>query len=88
MDGNIAMNHLVESEREKRQFKLKITELEHQMKMEKDPARAKLIEEHIKELKKLDEETQKKNLEIARANVMLLEANMKLRVGSHIINNF
>ncbi|EDW93811.1 uncharacterized protein LOC6533374 [Drosophila yakuba] len=88
MDGNIAMNHLVESEREKRQFKLKITELEHQMKMEKDPARAKLIEEHIKELKKLDEETQKSNLEIARANVMLLKANMKFRVGYHIINNF
>ncbi|EDW40625.1 GM19392 [Drosophila sechellia] len=39
MEGVIAMNHLVESDKEKRQFKLKIMELEHEMRMEKDPAR-------------------------------------------------
>ncbi|EDV50420.1 uncharacterized protein LOC6543608 [Drosophila erecta] len=88
MDATIAMNHLVESDKEKRQFKLKITELEHEMKMEKDPARAKLIEEHIEKLKKLDEENQKRNLEITKANAILLRSNMNFRVASHIINNF
>nr|AAN71614.1 RH61042p [Drosophila melanogaster] len=87
MDGAIAMNHVVESDKKKRQFKLKIMELEHEMRMEKDPARAKMIEEHIEKLKKLDEENQKRNLEIAKANVMLMTANTKFRVGYHIINN-
>ncbi|XP_033157966.1 uncharacterized protein LOC117139621 [Drosophila mauritiana] len=88
MDGVIAMNHVVESDKEKRQFKLKIMELEHEMRMEKDPARAKMIEEHIGKLKKLDEENQKRNLEIAKVNVMLMTSNMKYRVASNIINNF
>ncbi|XP_043649567.1 uncharacterized protein LOC122617682 [Drosophila teissieri] len=88
MDYTIAMNHLAESDKEKRQFKLKITELEHQMKMEKDPARAKLIGEHIEQLKKLDEETQKENLEIAKNNAMVLTANNKFRLAYDLINNF
>ncbi|EDX09619.1 uncharacterized protein LOC6737188 [Drosophila simulans] len=88
MEGVIAMNHVVESDKEKRHFKLKIMELEHEMRMEKDPARAKMIEEHIGQLKKLDEENQKRNLEIAKANAMLMTSNMKFRLCYNIINNF